>query len=494
MKKYSTYIKALTLAGVCMLSNTSCKKFLTEDPKNVVAVTNYYKTSNDAISAVNSIYAWLNSISSGTFAGVYLNSFWVNAGLASDEMSSQEIFSPYWDQTSNFTYGPLNQGLQDIWYTHYKTITIANIAIERIPLIDMDPTLRTRLINEAKFLRGMLYFDMVRMFGSIPLVLKETEPLLPTIASVDDIYTQIISDLTAAEDLPLNYPPGNGRGRATSGAAKAMLAKVYLTRGDYTNCAAKCKEVINSGEYALWDDFADVFKLSSRGGKEAIFSVGFGDAGGAIIFWEVGQFNVRLLPPDLSVEGVENSQGWQVPTQELYDSYDPNDRRKEVTFITQVNNPDGSVKIIKPYIQKYWDRVAEPKGNGSANDYPVLRYADVLLMLAEASNELGNMDDAYKYINMVRKRARFDGTVERDALPDYTDLTKEEFRAAVLQERRWEFVAEGQRWFDLVRTGTLEKLVPVAKPGITPAPKNYLFPIPQREIDLNTNLNQNDGY
>src|SRR4029078_6977922 len=136
----------------------------------------------------------------------------------------------------------------------------------------------------------------------------------------------------------------------------AMLAKVYLTRGDYENCAAKCKEVINSGEYGLWDDFSDIFKLSSGGGKEAIFSVGFGDAGGAIIFWEVGQFNVRLLPPDLSVEGVENPQGWQIPTKQLYDSYDANDRRREVTFITEVHNPDGSTKVIKPYIQKYWDR------------------------------------------------------------------------------------------------------------------------------------------
>src|SRR5436190_877668 len=132
MKNYSKYIIALTLAAVFMLGTTSCEKFLTEDPKNVVAVTNYYKTANDAISAVNSIYGWLNSISSGTYAGVYLNSFWVNAGLASDEMNSQEIFSPYWDQTASFTYGPINQGLQDIWYTHYKTITLANIAIERI--------------------------------------------------------------------------------------------------------------------------------------------------------------------------------------------------------------------------------------------------------------------------------------------------------------------------------------------------------------------------
>src|SRR5262249_8277179 len=158
-------------------------------------------------------------------------------------------------------------------------------------------------------------FNMVRMFGKIPLMLQEAELLNPQQASVDDIYNQIIQDLTDAEALPASYPPGNGRGRATNGAAKSILAKVYLTRGDWQHCADLCEEVINSGEYALWDDFADVFKLSSRGGKEAIFSIGFGDAGGQIIFWEVGQFLVRLLPPQLSVEGVQNAQGWDVPTQ-----------------------------------------------------------------------------------------------------------------------------------------------------------------------------------
>ncbi|HRI22707.1 MAG TPA: RagB/SusD family nutrient uptake outer membrane protein, partial [Panacibacter sp.] len=278
------------------------------------------------------------------------------------------------------------------------------------------------------------------------------------------------------------------------GAAKAILAKVYLTLEQWENCAAKCKEVINSNQYALWADFADVFKLSSRGGKEAIFSVGFGDSGGAIIFWEVGQFNVRLLPPQLAVEGVQNSQGWQVPTQDLYDKYDLDDRRRAVTYITEINNPNGTVTDIKPYIQKYWDRVAEPEGNGSANDYPVIRYADVLLMYAEAENELGNSADAHTYINIVRKRARFNGIEDLPTVPDYENLSKDAFRAAVLNERRLEFVAEGQRWFDLVRTHTLETLVPLAKPGITPQQKHYLFPIPQHEIDLNPNLVQNAGY
>jgi hypothetical protein len=491
MKRY--YHAAIILLFIALVGS-SCKKFLKEDPKNLVAITNFYQTENDAIAAVNAIYGYLNSTSTGSTAGVYHSTFWVLAGLASDEMYNEAIFSPDLDQVSKFVHGPINASIQETWTMHYKAITLANIAIARVPAIQMDAAFRTRLINEAHFLRGLLYFDMVRMFGNIPLVLQEDEPLTPEPAQSSAIYEQIIADLTATKDLPDSYPDGAGIGRATKGAAKAILAKVYLTLEKWQECSTLCQEIINSNQYALWADFADVFKLSSRGGKEAIFSVGFGDGGGAISFWEVGQFNVRLLPTQLSAEGVENAQGWQPPTQNLYDSYDAADRRRAVTFLTVIHNANGTTTTIKPYIQKYWDRVAEPKGNGSSNDYPVIRYADVLLMYAEASNELGNSIDAHKYINIVRKRARFNGTVDLNTTPDYVNLSKEAFRTAVLKERRMEFVAEGQRWFDLVRTKTLETLVPVAKPGITPAAKHYLFPIPQRELDLNPKLTQNTGY
>jgi tetratricopeptide (TPR) repeat protein len=357
----------------------------------------------------------------------------------------------------------------------------------------MDTVLRSRLVNEARFLRGLLYFNLVRMFGSVPLLVKEDPPVDPKPASVDDIYNQITEDLSAAEALPASYPVGNGRGRATSGAAKAILAKVYLTRKNYQQAAALAKEVIDSKQYSLWADFADVFKLSSRNGKEAIFSVGFGDGGGKISFWEVGQFLVRLLPKELSAEGVQNAQGWQIPTQALYDSYNPDDQRRAATFITDVHNSDGSITHIRPYIRKYWDSAAEPQGNGTANDFPVIRYADVLLMYAEAMNELGNTAVALDYLNQVHRRA-YGYPVDQPSPVDYTGLSQDALRKAIWQERRWEFVAEGQEWFMLARSGTLETAVPLAKPGVTPQQKNYLFPLPQRELDLNANLKQNTGY
>jgi len=487
--------KNIIIFWVLLFLAPSCKKFLEENPKNLVSINNYYTTESDAIAAVNAIYAYLNSTSTGSTAGVYHSSFWVTAGLSSDELLTQQIGTPSLDQLATFTISPKNSTLQEIWTMHYKAITLANIAIARIPGISMNVSLRSRLVGEAHFLRGLLYFNLVRMFGHIPLVLLENEPLTPTVAATDAVYDQVLKDLQAAEGvLPDSYEPGAGRGRATKGAAMAIEAKVYLTLQQWQAAADKAMAVINSNQYALWDNFADVFKLSSRGGKEAIFSVGFGDGGGAISFWEVGQFNVRLLPTQLSEEGVQNAQGWQIPTQELYDEYDADDQRRAVTFITVIHKKDGSTENIRPYIQKYWDRAAEPTGNGSANDFPVIRYADVLLMYAEASNELGHTADGETYINMVRKRARFDGTVYRNAVPDYSGLSQTDLRAAILKERRMEFVAEGHRWFDLVRTKTLETLVPLAKPGVTPAAKNYLFPIPQNEIDLNKNLTQNKDY
>ncbi len=495
MKNNRTILTILLLTAVVF---SSCSKFLEEDPKNLVTIQNFYKTESDAIAAVNAVYAYLNSVDNfaagGNTAGVYHSTFWLTMGLASDEMLNNQLGAANFDQLSSFSYTSMNPSMEEIWGMHYKTITLANIAIARIPGISMNTALRDRLVGEAKFLRGLMYFNLVRMFGRVPLLLNEDNPLLPEKATVDAIYTQIIADLgDAANVLPPNYVAGSGRGRATKGAANAILAKVYLTRKNWEQAAIYAKKVIDSNEYALWEDFADVFKLSSRAGKEAIFSVGFGDAGGAISFWEVGQFNVRLLPAALSAEGVQNAQGWQFPTQYLYNQFEVNDHRRDVTFITQINDPAGAY-TIRPYVKKYWDRVAEPQGNGSSNDFPVIRYADVLLMYAEAENELDQTGPAHQYINMVRKRARFNGTSYANAVPDYVGLSKDQFRSAVLKERMMEFVFEGHRWFDLVRTGKLAQLVPLAKTGVVPAARNNLFPLPQREVDLNPNLGQNEGY
>ena len=211
------------------------------------------------------------------------------------------------------------------------------------------------------------------------------------------------------------------------------------------------------------------------------------DGKGEISFWEVGQFNVRLLPAELSTAraAVSNTQGWQYATQDLYDAFAPEDERRNVTFMKEFLDDNGNkVSLNKVYIQKYWDAVAEPAGNNSENDFPVIRYADVLLIYAEAQAELGQFGVANTYLNKVRNRAN---------LADVNINNKESFREAVLTERRKEFVAEGQRWFDLVRMGKLQAKVQAAK-NINVAPTYNLFPLPQRERLVNPNLPQNTGY
>ncbi len=490
MKKFSNHTILMTLCFFVSVSAfISCESFLGEDPQNVVAETNYYANEQDAISAVNSVYAWLGAydFTYGNTAGVYHSTFWVTQGLASDEMDNNDASRPYLDQLGTFGYNSENPAILEIWQIHYKAIITANIAINRIPGINMDETLKTRLIDEAKFVRGLLYFNLVRMFSQVPLILTEKPPITPGVERADAIYEQIISDLIDAKDLPLNYSVGAGKGRATSGAAKGVLAKVYLTRGQHKECAELTQEVINSKQYELWDDYADVLKLAGRNGKEAIFSIGFGDAGGAISFWEVGQFNVRLLPPELSTSfsKISNTQGWQVANKNLYDSFDTNDERRDVSFMTQFVDPDGvTINLDKIYFAKYWDKEADPTAGGSSNDFPVLRYADVLLMNAEANAHLNNWDVANRNLNEVRKRANLVDVDIRDI---------DAFQEEILTQRRKEFACEGHRWFDLVRTNKLTEKVHEGK-GVFPGAEYNLFPIPLRERDLNPNLPQNSGF
>jgi hypothetical protein len=477
----------------------ACKNLLEEDPKDQVFVDNFFQTENDATAAVNSIYAILNATSSApSFGGVYFSTYWVGSGLASDEMENRLVATDL-DQLATFTHRPVNGLLYEFWSLAYKGINNANFAIGGIPSVKADATFKNNRLGEAHYLRAMLYFDLVRMFGDIPLILRLDGETTPPRNAAAEVFAQVVADLQFAEqNVPDSYQANNGLGRATKGAATGLLAKVYLTLGEWQKCVDQCNTTINSGKYGLYQDFAEAFRVPNENGKETLFGVGFGSANNSISFWEEGQFNVRLLPKQLTgqIPGV-NAQGWQVATQNLYDSYHPQDRRREVTLLTKINNTDGSTTTVEPHIQKYWDKVNEPLAGNTSHDFPYLRYSDILLMKAEALNELNNGPnaEAYDAVNQVRKRARFNGTVDLPILPDLQGLSYQDFKDALLLERRHEFVAEGHRWFDLVRFKKLEALVPSAKPGVQPQAFHYLFPIPQGEIDLNQNLlPQNAGY
>jgi len=326
----------------------------------------------------------------------------------------------------------------------------------------------------------------------VPLILHDpgtvdVNKLLVPRTSKDSVYQQIIADLTDAANLPKAFT-GADKGRATSGAAHGLLAKVYVTRRQWTAALTELQQVINGGYgYDLFENYQDAFQKATKNGKEHLFSVQFETNLGAknstqfVSSGDFNSFNVAVYPGDL-------------PADSLYALFGENDTRRSVTFFTQLYNAatGKTVDFGAPRFAKFIDYSLSPLSNQAQSgiNYPVLRYADILLLYAETLNEIngGPTADAYTAINRVRSRAHIDNLA--------TGLNQSQFREAVFLERRKEFIQEGNRWFDLARRGgtylydALKKLP--AKTGA--AVKDTLYPIPQSERDLNPLLTQNPGW
>ncbi|MFN7119616.1 MAG: RagB/SusD family nutrient uptake outer membrane protein [Saprospiraceae bacterium] len=474
----------LLLCFLFILVISACS--LEEDPPSNLAPTNFYTSGSDAIAAVSAVYDIFNQI------GDQSRNLIIMGDIPSDDANPLPINADR-VQISNFQTAPTNGVVLQSWQVLYQGVNRANTAIERIPNIAMDAKLQARLIGEAKFMRAVYYFYLVRWYGGVPLMLTETVSLDAgkdvARASAEEVYAQIIKDLTEAEAVLPEIYTGADLGRATAGAVKAMLAKVYLTIKDFTKARDKAQEVITNAakyKYGLFSTYAEVFAVSNKNGKEGVFEMQFVGGG-------VGQGNGMI-----TYFAIENSPvtgrgfGSFFPTAELYNSYAPGDKRKELYINSYVNNA-GQTITTYPHFNKYVDPAARafPEGN---NNFPIIRYADVLLMFAEASNEVtGPSAQAIEYVNQIRRRA-FGFPLDAPSSADLsTGLSQEEFRNKIYEERRWEFTAEGQRWFDLVRTGRLVNVLKT-KGKTNVAEKHNLFPIPQREIDLNPKLQQNPGY
>ncbi len=426
--------------------------------------------------------------------GLFFNNYWVLQDLASDNCFETGPAVDMHD-LSKFTFDPNNTAFDFLWRGCYFIINSANVLLEEIEKISSysSPEVKNHLMGEAHFIRGMLYFDLVRLFGDVPLQTYSTTTVESSKLKrtpVSELYEQIISDLEQAETLlEVNPFPSRKMGMPTPETASALLGKVYLTRGalnndqaDFILARTHLEKVI--GKFELEAEFTDIFKLENSNAGEIIWAVNFSGTLGE--GWMTNQFLVRLMPTTISDKGIRNGQAWERPLSHLVDSYNEGDKRKSATFITEFEGEDFG----EPYIQKYWDRVAEPgKQNGeSDSDFIYLRYADVLLMYAEAINEINGSPDAVAYdaINQVRDRAGIGHLT--------IGLSYEDFKDALLLERRWEFVMEGHRWFDLVRFGKLQEAVLQAKPEANIKDHHILFPIPQKERYYNPLLTQNDGY
>lgn len=466
---------------------TGCEEALDFTVKDKITLDNFYQTEEDAIAAINAIYNDLGAVE------LYCSSLWLVQDISSDDFNALSTWNdPNAHQLDQYTIQSTNNYLSGLWQVSYLGISHANIALKRIPDIDMDEELQHRLLAEARFLRGLYYFNLVRLFGDVPLILQPGSTIddyLVSRAPADDVYNTIINDLSmASEVLPLSYS-GSDKGRATKGATLGMLSKVYLTRGQWDLAAQYARLVMDledDGIYGLFPDYADNFKDKNKNGLEAVFQVQF--------YTGSQPENTRIVISGLpSIPPFTAGVGIILPTEDLLASFDSGDYRYDVTFFTEYFY--FQTYTFEPHVWKHWDKEtykASQTGQSGAN-FPVIRYAEILLIYAEALNEIngGPTQEAYDAINRIRARARHG---DNGILPDLSGLSQTEFREAVLKEKRCETVNEGQRWFDLVRTGNLVDYVKRAKGDkANPTEYNYVFPIPQREMDINDKLIQNSG-
>jgi len=479
MKKY--FICSILL----MAFLTGCEETLNYEVKGKLTLENFFQTRDDAIASVNAIYDALGEVD------LYKSTLWLVQDIASDDCHALPTWNdPNAHQFDRYNLQANNNYITGLWRTSYQLVSRANLTINRVPAINMDESLKNRLLGEAKFLRALSYFNLVRLFGDVPLVLlpeSDIEKYLVPRTPKNTVYEQIILDLEdAAGSLPRTFQ-GNNKGRATRGSALGMLAKVYLTLQEWELAAKTAKDVMELQVYDLWGDFKDNYKEVNKNGKESVFEVQFYSG----LQSENAQIVISGLP---QIYAFPAGVGIIIPTEDLLNSFETGDYRYDVTFFEEYFY--FGMNRFEPHIWKHWDRDTYPPdktGQAGAN-FPVMRYSEVLLMYAEALNEQyqGPTQEAFEAINRVRERARngADGV-----MPDLSGLTYREFQIAVLKEKRCETVNEGQRWFDLARTGNLEEYVKRAKGDkANPQAFNYLFPIPQREMDLNSKLVQNDQY
>lgn len=495
-KKY-----ALIPAILFILLFPACEKFLEEPPQGQLTQEEFPVTAADALLATNAAYTTLREWLYHSGGYPILDIMSDDAHKGSNPNDQKPTLGPY----DTFDHTPTQDGLDRWWNALYQGIKRTNVVIENVPVINMEPDLRDRYVAEAKFVRGLLYFDLVRAWGGVPLVTTTTPPAKLPRSTAEEIYQQVIQDLSdAIEFLPekSQYDAGDA-GRATKGAARALLAKVYLFHGsgqDFEKAEELALAVINSGEYGLEPLFINANSVEGNNGTESVFEIGALQVEGT-------ENGGNQYANTQGVRGTPN-RGWGInrPSIDLRESFETGDPRLKGTIIDLGDTLDGVVILgdgstpdvteddngniieIECYNRKVWvpgDNTITQFGHHRR----IIRYADVLLMAAEALNENGKSAQALIYLNMVRERAR---QGNNSILPDITTTDQSLLSDKIMLERRYELALEGHRFFDLVRTG---RAASVLGPLGFVAGKHELLPIPQNEIDISQGtLEQNPNW
>lgn len=463
-------LKNTALIGLiltCSFCN-SCSDFLNQEPSSNGSVPAFYKTEADIAQGVAAAYNALMATSQYGANFIYLME------IRSDNTNTESITNSggIYGDIDLFRETSYNTVLDNTWVGCYDGIKRCNIVLDHLPDVPMADEIRNKYKGEMLFLRALTYFNMVRLWGDVPLVIHYYEDPFQafslTRTPVNKVYDQIISDLVdAANLLPEKVDPTRV-GATRSGSANTLLGKVYLTLKDYNNVVHTLKKVIDSNQYTFMSDYAEIFNVENKNNAESIFEIQYTDA-----IADLGSAFANLFAPIGSSEvtkSVGGTEGNNEPTEEFYLSYSENDLRRDVSI--------GKLSDGRIYCKKFVK--APVLANQSDANFIVLRYTDVLLMYAEALNEIeySGTGEALKYLNSVRKRA---------GLPFYTKdeiNNQASFRNAIMKERRYEFAFENQRWFDLLRTGNAVKIMNASANGeFTVEPYQLLFPIPQSQID-----------
>jgi hypothetical protein len=491
--KRSTNILVASLLSLMMISTFGCREFLDLEPEYIQDAENYFINEEDYDRALTGAYDLLQ----GSFLSLWIGEIASDNAIAGGESVTD---TEGLHEIEEMRHDAVNTELRNIFRWNYAGVTRANYIMEYKDNIDFDG--KTQIIAQTRFLRAYYYFELTKVFGDVPLIIDERLGAAE-VNEIDrtpqaEVYAQIEEDLTfAAENLDWTNPV---KGRVTKGAALGLLGKAQLYQSKYSAAAATFDQIIQSGQYGLIEDYTQLFSVANEGHQETVFDIQYsGLEGGSydcLICLEgnaaPGFQGIRQY--DGPVYGDGNS--YNLPTQDLYDAFDPADPRRDASvldieaFIAAQPNSGSITYAIGGgghtgyYNNKYIKRQGEiglPDNDlTSPVNYRVIRYADVLLMAAEAHAQSGNEGLALQYLNEVRQRV---------GMPVITSGGNQLLQA-IYTERRLELSGEGHRFFDLVRTGQAEENIDGFIVG-----KHELFPIPQLEIDLaGGNWQQNPNY
>lgn len=479
---------AIALLG---FSFSSCSDFLEQNPQTDLSENDFYKTADDILSAVNGAYS---SLQEGDIYG----NWYVFGEIPSDNTRNQLSGSvTTQNEFDQFYIDTQNSMIANFWKAAYKVINRTNTVLGRIDGIEINTELANRYKLECKFIRALMYFNLVRVYGDVPLVLKEisiSESYDILREPKENVYNQIIADLKEAQDLPVSYSTAED-GRATQGAAKALLANVYMTLHKYAEAETILAEIINSGRYSLLentpgslniDGYKNVFSPVNHNSEEGIFEIQFLKGG----YGEGSNYANNFAPENsgTNVVAVGGTGGNNIPEMDIYNAYEEGDLRRDFSMsLGYYDNRKNNEWVESRYVCKFMD--VPYQNNDASNNYPVIRYADVILMYVEALNQNGKTAEACKYLNMTRRRGFGYQTTETSPV-DLQTTDKAQFALMVEQERRVELAFENHRWFDLIRTGRAVEVM--RSKGFSLNETNLICPIPQKQIDVNPKLTQND--